>query len=68
MIAEAVNLTRETYAAVLLDRDAGGPVVIGSPAGGVDIEEVAEKTPNLIFKVPLLQFSHLPDSRSFVPF
>ncbi|CAJ0928761.1 unnamed protein product, partial [Mesorhabditis belari] len=50
MIAEGVEIKRETYLAVLLDRDSNGPVVVASPAGGVDIEEVAEKNPELIFK------------------
>lgn len=51
MIAESVDIKRECYVAVLLDRDAGSPVIIASPAGGMDIEEVALKTPHLIFKV-----------------
>lgn len=50
MIAESVPIARETYLAVLLDRDNDGTCVIGSPAGGMDIEEVAEKTPHLIYK------------------
>ncbi|CAF0893102.1 unnamed protein product [Brachionus calyciflorus] len=50
MIAEALDIARETYFAILLDRAFDGPVMIGSPVGGVDIEEVAEKTPEKIFK------------------
>lgn len=53
MVAEALDLARETYFAILMDRDSNGPVMVGSPAGGVDIEEVAESTPELIFKVGL---------------
>ena len=30
-----------------------GPVLVGSPAGGVDIEGVAKETPELIFKDPI---------------
>lgn len=60
MIAESVNLTRETYVAILMDRDTGGPVVIGSPAGGMDIEEVAEKTPHLIFRVRFIKSCIIP--------
>jgi succinyl-CoA synthetase beta subunit len=40
MIAEALDIARETYFAILLDRQYDGPVMIGSPVGGVDIEEV----------------------------
>jgi len=50
MIAEALDISRETYFAILMDREYNGPVMVGSPAGGMDIEEVAEKTPQLIFK------------------
>ncbi|KAL7675527.1 hypothetical protein ACOME3_001796 [Neoechinorhynchus agilis] len=53
MIAEALDIARETYLAILLDRATGGPVVVGSPCGGVDIEEVAENTPDKIIKVPV---------------
>ncbi|XP_023230036.1 succinate--CoA ligase [GDP-forming] subunit beta, mitochondrial-like [Centruroides sculpturatus] len=50
MIAEALDISRETYLAILMDRDSGGPVIVASPSGGVDIEEVAAKSPDLIFK------------------
>ncbi|TKR58703.1 hypothetical protein L596_030114 [Steinernema carpocapsae] len=53
MVAESVPIARETYLAILMDREFNGPVVVASPAGGVDIEEVAEKTPELIFKEPI---------------
>ena len=51
MIAESVNLKRELYFALLMDRTFNGPVMVASPKGGVDIEQVAEETPHLIFKV-----------------
>lgn len=51
MVAEALNISRETYFAVLMDRATGGPVMVGSPDGGMDIEAVAERTPERIFKV-----------------
>ena len=54
MVAEALDISRETYFAILMDREHNGPVMVGSPAGGMDIEEVAEKTPHLIFKASLL--------------
>ena len=36
-----------------MDRESGGPVVVASPDGGMDIEKVAEETPDRIFKLPL---------------
>ena len=51
MVAEALDIARETYLAILLDRAYGGAVLMGSPMGGVDIEEVAEKHPDQIFTV-----------------
>ena len=53
MVAQALDITRETYLAILLDRGHNGPVMVGSPQGGMDIEEVAEKTPEAIFTVSL---------------
>jgi len=51
MVAEALDITRETYFAILMDRACNGPVMVGSPQGGMDIEEVAASSPELIFKV-----------------
>jgi succinyl-CoA synthetase beta subunit len=42
--------TREFYVSILLNRNTGRYVIMYSPAGGMDIEEVAEKTPHLIFR------------------
>ena len=39
------------YLSVTLDRAAGSPVFIYSPAGGMSIEDVAHDTPELIFKL-----------------
>jgi succinyl-CoA synthetase beta subunit len=51
MVAEALDIRSEKYFAILLDRSSGGPVMVGSPEGGVDIETVAERTPEKIFKI-----------------
>lgn len=53
MVAEAIDITRETYFCILMDREYNGPVIVASPDGGVDIEEVAEKTPERILKIPV---------------
>ncbi|XP_067907665.1 succinyl-CoA ligase [GDP-forming] subunit beta, mitochondrial isoform X2 [Heterodontus francisci] len=50
MVAEALDISRETYLAILMDRACNGPVIVGSPQGGMDIEEVAATKPELIFK------------------
>ncbi|XP_037087372.1 succinate--CoA ligase [GDP-forming] subunit beta, mitochondrial-like [Pollicipes pollicipes] len=53
MIAESVDILRETYFCILMDREYNGPVIIASPDGGVDIEEVAEKTPDRLRTLPV---------------
>ena len=52
-VAEAVDIARELYFAILLDRASSAPVVIASTEGGMDIEQVAERTPDRIFREPL---------------
>ena len=44
------SATKEFYMSVLLDRAKGRNIIMYSTEGGMDIEEVAEKTPHLIFK------------------
>ena len=53
MVAESLDISRETYFAIVMDRSYQGPVMVGSPAGGMDIEEVHKSTPEKIFKVSL---------------
>lgn len=53
MVASSVNIVRETYVCIVMDRDSNGPVLVASPDGGVDIEAVAEKTPERLKKVPI---------------
>jgi succinyl-CoA synthetase beta subunit len=48
LIEEACNISREFYVAILLDRAKVNPVIMISPDGGMDIEEVAEKAPERI--------------------
>jgi succinyl-CoA synthetase beta subunit len=50
LIAAAPNIQKELYLAVLLDRASSRPVVMASTEGGMDIEEVAAKTPEKIIK------------------
>ena len=53
LVVGAPNIQKEFYLAVLLDRVTSRPVVMASSAGGVDIEEVAAKTPEKIIKEPI---------------
>ena len=50
LVAEAVEIARELYFAVLHDRATSGYTIIASTEGGMDIEEVAEKTPERIIR------------------
>jgi succinyl-CoA synthetase beta subunit len=51
LVEEGLQMQRELYVSIVLDRAAGKPVVMASAAGGMDIEEVAEKTPEKIVRV-----------------
>jgi len=48
---EGADIQREYYLAILLDRATSRPVIVASTEGGVEIEKVAEETPEKIFKV-----------------
>jgi succinyl-CoA synthetase beta subunit len=50
LIASAESIRKEFYLAVLLDRGNSRPLVMASTEGGMDIEEVAAKTPEKILK------------------
>jgi succinyl-CoA synthetase beta subunit len=50
LVTEAVDITSESYVGVIIDRSAKRPVFMVSPAGGIDIEQVAKDTPEKIFK------------------
>jgi len=49
LVHEGVTFDRELYFAILMDRAHQGPVLVASPKGGMDIEEVAHNTPNEIY-------------------
>src|ERR1700694_3258287 len=50
LIEETLPIERELYLGIVLDRVQGKPVFMASSAGGMDIEEVAAKTPELILR------------------
>ncbi len=53
LVAKAVDIASEFYLAVLMDRATERPVVVASPEGGVDIEEVAASRPEAITREPV---------------
>ena len=50
LVEEGLEIARELYLGIVLDRSAGRPVLMVSPEGGMDIEKVAAETPDRIFK------------------
>jgi succinyl-CoA synthetase beta subunit len=53
LMAERVYMRREKYISIIMDRGHNGPVMVGSPAGGMSIEDVAAATPEKIFTEPI---------------
>ena len=52
LVEAGCDIARELYLGIVIDRAAAMPVLMASAAGGMNIEEVAAKTPELIFKEP----------------
>lgn len=50
LVESVVNIERELYAAVLNDGSSGGPLVLFSTEGGMDIEELNERAPSKIVR------------------
>jgi succinyl-CoA synthetase beta subunit len=50
LVVPAADIATESYVGVIVDRESQRPVIMVSPAGGVDIEEVAATTPEKIFR------------------
>lgn len=53
LVEEQAGVSQELYLAILIDASVKEAVVIASSAGGMDIEEVAEKSPEKILRVPI---------------
>ncbi|MGH7752767.1 MAG: ADP-forming succinate--CoA ligase subunit beta, partial [Gemmatimonadales bacterium] len=53
LIAPAADIASESYLGIIVDRATQRPVIMVSPAGGIDIEEVAAKSPDKIFRVAI---------------
>src|SRR2546425_4738658 len=50
-VEQGLDIVRELYLSIVIDRAAACPVIIASAAGGMDIEEVAARTPEQILRV-----------------
>ena len=50
LVAPAADITSESYVGIIVDRTSQRPVLMVSAAGGIDIEEVAAKTPEKIHR------------------
>lgn len=53
LVTPAIDFIKEYYVAAIVDREKAQGILILSPEGGIDIEEVAEKHPEKILKIPL---------------
>lgn len=62
LVEEKLNIERELYAGITVDRAEGKPVFMVSSEGGVDIEEIAERAPERIFS------SHVDPFVGFYPY
>jgi succinyl-CoA synthetase beta subunit len=53
LVDPQVNIAREMYAAVLNDPETQGPLLLFSPEGGMDIEEIAAEHPDALLQLPV---------------
>src|SRR6185369_5957023 len=53
LVEEALNIDKELYLGITLDRKLGMPVIMASKQGGMEIEEVAAKDPKAIHREPI---------------
>lgn len=52
ILSKPIDIEKEYYLSVLIDRDRGAPVLIASPEGGMDIEQIAHQSPEKIVTIP----------------
>lgn len=63
-LASKLDLVNEMYFAILLDRATAGPMLIGCSEGGTSIEDLAEKYPEKIIKIPVDIFEGITDEQA----
>ncbi|VFQ59726.1 unnamed protein product [Cuscuta campestris] len=61
-LCEKLSLVNEMYFSIILDRATAGPLIIACRKGGTSIEDLAEKFPDMIIKVPIDVFKGITDS------
>src|SRR5205823_5668769 len=59
LVQEAADIAREIYLGMVVDRAVGLPVLMACAEGGVEIEEVAARSPEKILKAPVNPYSSL---------
>lgn len=52
LLSKPIDIAKEFYIGALVDRDRSTPILIASPEGGMEIEEVAQNHPDKILKIP----------------
>ncbi len=62
LVEEALDIAKELYIGIVIDRAKEAPVVMASSEGGMEIEKVAAETPELIFK------EYINPGTGFLPF
>jgi len=69
LVTPAADIAKEAYVGIIVDRAAKKPVFMVSPAGGIDIEEVAATTPEKILKLPIdTRYGLMPFQASMLGF
>ncbi|BDA43672.1 Succinate-CoA ligase [ADP-forming] subunit beta, mitochondrial [Coccomyxa sp. Obi] len=63
-IANKMKFANEMYFAILLDRATAGPMIIACSEGGTSIEDLAEKYPEKIIKIPIDIFEGITDAQA----
>jgi len=63
MIADLADIAKEFYFGIIVDRDSAKPLIMASQEGGMEIEEVAEATPEKILKMPLTCDGQITDKQ-----
>jgi succinyl-CoA synthetase beta subunit len=53
LVEPQINVAREMYAAILYDQDTKGPLLLFSPEGGVDLEQIATEHSDALLELPI---------------
>jgi len=61
LVEEAADIASEIYLGVVIDRAAKRPLMMASSEGGIEIEDVARRTPEKIIQIPIDPFLGLQD-------